>query len=109
MGHFTGQICQDTCISINSNNKVPIDLRKTSPKNSEQVLLWHHCRNPVFSTALSKQTHPSSELPVSRDRKIGTNLVKSLIKSQKLGEPGMKEDVSAQLWGTSWTGASEHQ
>lgn len=58
--------------------------------------------------ALRKQTHPSSELPVSRERKIGVNLVKSLIQAHKLGDPGMKEDVSAQLWGTSWAGASEH-
>lgn len=35
--------------------------------------------------ALSKQTHPSSELPVSEDRKTGVNFVKSLIQSQTWG------------------------
>lgn len=68
-------------------------------------MFWHHCRNPGSFTALSKQIQPSSELPVSRDRKIGVNLVKSLVQSVKRGEPGVKEeDVSAQLWGhfTGW-------
>lgn len=108
VGHCAGEICHNTSTSRNSNKKVPVNLRKTSSKNAEQVLLWHHCRNPGLSMAPGKQTHPSSELPASRDRKTGVNLVRSFIQSVKLGEAGMEEGGSAQLWGTSGTGASEH-
>lgn len=105
MGHSAGQICQDI---TNSNKKVPVNLSKAL-KIQSKCCSGITAQNPGFFTALSKQTQPSSELPVSGDRKIGVNLVKSLIQSVKRGEPGVKEeDVSAQLWGTSRAGASEH-